>query len=124
MSLLHWRRFLPGPYRQRDCEDRPSARCIGGFDVSCVLAQHGLADAQSEAGAAAGAFGGEERIKNVRQVFGSDAGAVILKYDPYGIRISSHPHANCTLLAILANCLLRIQKEIQKHLHQLIGIGD
>jgi hypothetical protein len=35
-----------------------------------MFAQHGFADAQSEASAAAWTLGGEEGIENVREVFG------------------------------------------------------
>ena len=53
------------------------------FNVASVFAEHGLADAQSQAGATAGTLGGEEGIENVRQIFGRDSRAIILKHNPY-----------------------------------------
>src|ERR1700682_3840242 len=88
-----------------------------------MLAQHGLADAQAEAGAAAGAPGGEERIKNVRQVVGCDSWTNILKDDPHRVGIASDADTNRAFLAAFPDRLFRIQQEIQEHLHQLIGIG-
>ncbi len=88
-----------------------------------MLAQHGLADAQSETGSAPWPFRGEERIEDVRQIFGCDSWAIILKHDPNGVRIASDAHTNRALFAAFADCLLRIQQKNKKDLHQLIGIG-
>src|SRR5260370_31500310 len=118
-TLLRLRyRFHLCSHRQRDCEDRASARGRGGFDVPSMLAQHGLADAQAKASAAAGPPGGEERIKNVRQVFGCDSWTVILKDDPHRLAIASDADTNRAFLAAFPHRLFRIQQKIQEHLHQ------
>jgi hypothetical protein len=78
-----------------------------------VLAQHRLADAQSEAGAAAGALGGEEGIENVRQIFGCDSWAIILKHDPHRVGLASDAHTNRAFVAVFADGLLRIQQRFK-----------
>src|SRR5260370_4424402 len=88
-----------------------------------MLAQDGLADAQAEAGPAAGPPGGEEGIKNVRQLFGVDSGAIILKDDPDRVGIASDVDTYRAFLPAFADRLLRVEQEVQEHLHQLIGIG-
>src|SRR5260370_5143465 len=96
--------------RQRDREHRASARGRRGFDVPSMLAKHGLADAQAEAGPAAGTSGREEWIKDVRQGFGCDSWTVILKHDPYRVGIASDAHTNRAFLAAFADRLLGIQQ--------------
>ena len=54
---------------------------------------------------------------------GGDSRTIILKHDPYGVGLASDAHANRAFLPVFADGLLRIQQEIQEHLHQLIGIG-
>src|SRR5260221_5520069 len=116
-------RFGWRPHRKRDREHRAATRGRRGFDVASVLAEHGLADAQSEASATAGPLGGKERIKNVRQVFRGDSRSVILKDDPYRGGVSSHAHANRVLLPALAGCLRRHQQEGPGEPHQPNLIG-
>src|ERR1700749_4022305 len=87
-GALSGRRAHASAHRQRDCEDRTSAGGWGCFYLSAVLAQDCFADAQAEAGAAAGTLGGEERVEDVAQVFWGDAGAVVLKDQPDRIWIA------------------------------------
>src|ERR1700693_5896737 len=79
-NQLRCRRGRP-LHRQRDQEHCATSWSGAGFNLSSVLSQDRLTDAQAEAGAATWALGGVGRIANARQHFGGNAGPVILKGD-------------------------------------------
>src|SRR5579864_4037732 len=71
--------------RQRHRKHRPTIRSIRRFHATVVLLHDRLADAQAKPCPAPRTLRRIERIKDARQVFLRDAGAVIQKADPYGI---------------------------------------
>jgi len=88
-----------------------------------VLAEDGFADTQAQSGAAAGTLGGEKGVEDVGKTFVGDSRSVVLKDDPDGVGLAAEPYADRSFFAGLANGLVGVQKQIQKYLHELIGIS-
>ena len=67
---------------QMNTERRSLADMAGDFDVSAVLADDVVADGEAEAVSVFGEKAeGIERLEDVFEVFGGDAGAVVLDFD-------------------------------------------
>src|SRR5438046_9422766 len=73
--------MLVGRGREIDGKGRAARGKCFGLDVSSVLANDGHADAEPQAGAAAGTLGGVKGIEDAWKCFGADAHAVILNGD-------------------------------------------
>src|ERR1700678_1622258 len=109
--------------RQRHREHCPSARPRRGLHVSVVFSQNRFGDAQTETGAAPRTLGGVEGIEDVGQDFGRNPGPIVLKNDRYRLFILVYADAQSAAIAYLAHRLLRIQNQIQEHLHQLVRVS-
>jgi hypothetical protein len=90
-----------------------------GLHIATVLLQNRLADAESQAGPAPRPLGGIERIKDVRQYLGRNAGPIVLERGPYELFMLAGSYSERTPFFILPHRLLSIQDEIQEDLHQL-----
>src|SRR5207245_1854874 len=71
---LGWRR---GDGGKKDFEGSAGFRRTGNFDPTQVLFNDAIDGSQTKAGAFAEFFGGEEGLKDARQMFGRNAGAGI-----------------------------------------------
>src|SRR6266852_8118930 len=109
---------------QRDRESSASGGERFRFDISAVLANDGHADTETEAGAATGALGGVERIKDAREGFRPVADAIILDGDPDAVGVTREADLNAARVADLADGLFPIGNKIQKDLNELIGVAD
>ena len=56
-----------------DRKYRSLARCAFGEQCAVVLVDDGVGNGQSDSGAFSDLFGGEKRVENTLEVFGSDA---------------------------------------------------
>src|ERR1700722_8862898 len=89
-----------------------------------MLAHDGHANAEAEAGAAAGAFGCEERVKEFRQDIRRNPNAIILHGGGDAISGVSETDLDAARGARFANRLFGIANQIQENLNQLIRVTD
>ena len=89
-----------------------------------MLANDRHANAEAQAGAAAGALGGEERIKNLAKNFRLDADTIVLNGSENARSYLAKTNLDATGGTDLTDGLLGIADQIKKNLNQLIGIAD
>src|SRR5215472_1921688 len=89
-----------------------------------MLANDGHADAQAEAGAAAGTLGGVERIEDAWQSFRADADAVVLKRDADAVAAAARANLQAAGFADFADGLFGVGDEVQENLDKLVGVAD
>src|SRR5690349_4165969 len=125
-QFLEWRyfggRFFRRSGGQSDGEQGAARGKRLGFDEPAMLADDGHADAQAEAGAAAGTLGGVEGIEDARKSFGADADAVVLKGDDDAVAAAAGANLEAAGLADFADGLLGVGDEIQEDLDELVGV--
>ena len=117
-----------GPLAERGREIDGEGRAAGGkhfgFDVSAVLANDGHADAEPQAGAAAGTLGGVKGVEDARKRFWADAHAVILNGDRKLPADPAGTNLDAAGVADFADGLLGVGDQVQKHLNELVGVPD
>src|SRR5213080_780736 len=101
-------RALNGCNGQVDSEGRSASRKSLRFDVPAMFANDGHADAESQAGASAGTFGGVKRIENAWERFGADAHAVILDRDRELVAVPAGANLDAASVADFADSLFGI----------------
>ena len=116
--------LLAGRGREIDGEGRAAAGKYFGFDVSAVFANDGHADAEPQAGAAAGTLGGVKGVEDARKRFGADADAVILNSDRKLLTGATGTNLDAAGVADFADGLLGVGDQVQKDLNELVGVPD
>lgn len=96
----------------------------GGLDGAAVLADNGQADAEAEAGAAAGTLGGVKRIEQAGDGIRRKPHAVILESSGKTRALARKTNLDSSRIADFANGLFSVGDEIQKNLDELIGVPD
>jgi hypothetical protein len=89
-----------------------------------VLANNGHADAETEAGAAAGTLGGVKGIEDAGQRFGADADTIILDGDHNLVAVASSTELDAASVTNFADSLLGVGDKVQKDLNELVGVTD
>ena len=89
-----------------------------------MLAHDGHADAETEAGAAAGALGGVEGIEEARKSFGADADAIVLKGDADAVAAAARENLEASGVADFADGLFGVGDEIQEDLDELVRVAQ
>src|SRR5437016_4754801 len=116
--------MLVGSAREIDGEGRAASRECFGFDVTAVFANDGHADAEPQAGAAAGTLGGVKGIKDARKRLGADADAVVLNGDRKLVNDAAGTNLDAAGVADFADGLLGVSDQVQKDLNELVGVPD
>src|SRR6266513_3821344 len=106
--------------REIDGKGRPARGKCFGLDVSSVLANDGHADAEPQAGAAAGTLGGVKGIEDAWKCFGADAHAVILNGDGNLITVAARTDLDSAVVTNFADGLLGVGNKVQKNLNKLV----
>src|SRR5260370_37645185 len=118
LSMPSVRRRGAYPYS----EHRPPSGSIRRFHAATVFLHHRLTNTKTQPRPAARPLRGIEEIENGRQNFCRDAGTVILKTSPTRIADAAQAYAQSSAIPGLADCLLRIQQQLEKHLHKLMRV--
>src|ERR1700676_849636 len=130
-----------GAGRKRGDRERSGGRLVGsggeinrecgaargesfGFDRAAVLANDGQADAETEAGAPAGALGGVKGIEKARDGIGTNANAVVLEGDGDARAYASKTNLDAARFTDFADGLLGVGDQIEKDLNELVGVGN
>src|SRR5689334_4051109 len=109
--------------RQHHREYRSSARrrlCLNG---AVVLLQVRHYHAQPQPCSTSRSLRGEERIENLRQCIGGNSRPVVLEARPNAIAFASQSHSQGPARPDLPDRLLRVDDQVQEHLHQLVRVA-
>ena len=120
-------RFKPcrvGGGGQLDGEGRAFAGLAGGDDVSAVFTDDAVAQAQAEAGALADFLGGEERIENALEIFGRNAGAIVVDGDAHGGSIARGGDGDAARTLMRFDGLARVVDDVEHDLLDLVSVGQ
>ncbi len=120
------------PNRQEDLEGRPGAESRAHVEPSAVLLDDPMSDGESEAGAAAGFLRRIERVEHPRDVFGSDPDTAVGEGDRHAgliglpaIRMRGGHGRHIDLEPPpVRHRVQSVGRKIQKHVLQVIGVGD
>ena len=93
------------------------------FNLSVMFAKDRQANAQAQTGATAGAFRGEEGIKDLRQNLTPNARAIILKSGNHAIGSAADLDAKGPMIMNLSNGLLGIRDQVEEDLGELAGVA-
>src|ERR1700730_2390804 len=93
-------------------------------DGAAMLAHNGHADAESQTGSAARAFGGVEGVKEPRQSLGKNTDAVVRCATGNMPANAANAKLNAAGLANFADSVFSVTNEVEEDLNELIGVAD
>src|SRR6185437_14999579 len=108
---------------QRYGENRSASGRGSRFNIAAMFTKNCLANAQAQPRTSSGPFGCIERVENIGQYLRRNSGAIILKRNAYCLTIVVAADSQCPALACFADSLFGIANQVEKYLHQLMGIS-
>src|SRR5205807_7191981 len=101
------------------CDTKCSAEpgCALDADVAGMLLDDAVSDGETKAGAAADSLRGEKRIVNFRDVFGSNADAIVGDFDGQRVLVSVFGRQHDTAVAV-RDRIAGIQDQVREDLLQ------
>jgi hypothetical protein len=104
-------------------ESGSTARFTFGIDFSATLRDYAVTDAQAEPGTFTNIFGGEERVKEVPQVFFGNPGPIVGEGDFYLAPNPFRSDGEFTSSVGFNHEILGIDNDVQKDLLQLKAVS-
>src|ERR1700694_2269527 len=89
-----------------------------------MFTNDGHADAEPQAGAAAGTLGGVKGVEDARKRFGADADTVILNGERKLLAVAAGTNLDAAGVADFADGLFGVGDQVQNDLNELVGIPD